>query len=264
MAKLAVITGAASGIGKATAFKFADEGIDLVLVDRSEAVNQVAKEILDMGDEVLTFVGDVTDRAFRQRVFAETVRNLGVPSILVPAAGVVRDNFAVKLDKTSGDFELYCEEWFDLVVNINLKAVAYWAMEFTRQIARKRKDLKAWDGSKEPQEGAIVFIGSICSQGNAGQIAYVATKSALVGMCQGLQQEWLRKYGIRCTIVHPGFTDTEMLKGIKPEKLAAILETIPIGRLLRAEEVAETIYNAASNESFTGSVIIDGGWRQKV
>src|SRR5437762_12317299 len=132
--KVAVVTGAGSGIGQAAALDLAGREVAaLALVDRSDAVQQVAAGINDRAKKTLAhaFVGDATQPEFRRRVFDEIQQKTDglVARICIPAAGITRDTLSVRLDKTTGAASIYPEELFRLVTEVNLIAPTYWALE---------------------------------------------------------------------------------------------------------------------------------------
>lgn len=187
--KVAVVTGAGSGIGQAAAFELANRGVRVIaLVDRSDAVHSLSQQIRQMPGQppAMPFVGDTTDSDFRRRVFDELVHTAGAVNICVPAAGITRDALAVRLDKSSGKVTVCPEEYFRLVVEVNLIAPAYWALEMVARVAEDRvqRGLGKWTPNGNIQ-GTIIFIGSISSQGNKGQIAnaicFMISNSAVSG-----------------------------------------------------------------------------------
>ncbi len=194
---VAVITGAAGGIGRALALELVKREIGgLALVDQSESVQQVVKAVNDLAQEAVAFGynGDVTDSDFRKRVYREMEEKCGTVSICVPAAGITRDNLAVKMDKQTQQVTIYPIETFRQVVEVNLIAPIYWALEMVAGVAegRAQEGLKRWQPT-EPLQGMVVFIGSVSSLGNKGQIAYAATKAGLEGAAATLRRR-----------VHPG------------------------------------------------------------
>ncbi len=217
--KIALLTGAGSGIGQAASIELAHRGVRaLALVDRSAAVEQVGRQINDLiSQEIsLPFVGDTTDGQFRRHVYDEVQRRAGIVQICVPAAGITRDAIAVKLDKVTGKAQIYPEETFRLVQEVNLVAPTYWALEMVARIAedRHRRGKGKWSSEEEKLQGTVVFIGSVSSLGNKGQIAYAATKRGLEGAASTLMKEGMY-YGVKCAVIHPGFTDTPMVSRLE-------------------------------------------------
>jgi len=191
--KVAVVTGAASGIGEATSIELAKRGVKaLALVDRSDRVLQVARMVNDTAGRSVAegFIGDTTEFKFRTGVFDQVVAKHGVVSICVPAAGITRDALAVKVDKETSKTVLYPEENFRQVLEVNLIAPVFWALEMVARIAeeRQRRKLGRWE-PKEKLWGTVVFLGSVSSQGNKGQISYAASKAGLEGAASTLTKE---------------------------------------------------------------------------
>jgi NAD(P)-dependent dehydrogenase (short-subunit alcohol dehydrogenase family) len=262
--KVAVVTGAGSGIGQAVAVELAERGVRAIgLVDRSENVLRVARTINDMAGGAVAegLIGDTTDGEFRRKVFDLLQARHGVVSICVPAAGITRDQLAVKVEKETGKAAIYPQEFFRLVLEVNLAAPVYWAMEMIARIAedRHRKGLKRWESS-EGVQGTIVFIGSISSQGIPGQISYSATKAGLEGAAATLAKE-ATYYGVRATVIHPGFTDTPMVRALGEEYIQKyILPFTQLKRLIQPEEIADAIYFLISNSAVSGELWADAGW----
>jgi 3-oxoacyl-[acyl-carrier protein] reductase len=262
--KVAVITGAGSGIGQSVAVELAERGVKaLGLVDRSENVLRVARTINDMAGGAVAegMIGDTTDADFRRKVYDLLQTKHGVVSICVPAAGITRDQLAVKVEKETGRANIYPQGNFEQVVNVNLIAPVYWAMEMIARIAedRHRKSLKKWEAA-EGVQGTIVFIGSISSQGIPGQVSYAATKAGLEGAAATLAKE-ATYYGVRATVIHPGFTDTPMVRALGEEYIQKyILPFTQLKRLIEPEEIADAIYFLISNSAVSGELWADAGW----
>ncbi len=263
--KLAVVTGAGSGIGLAVSLELARRGAGgVALVDRTNAVNRVAASINEFtGGHVpaCAYVGDVTDAAFRRSVYDRVCREHGVPRICVPAAGITRDSLAAKLDRETGKAELYPIEDFRQVVEVNLTAPVYWALEMVGRIAEQRhsQGLGQWK-PEEHTQGTVIFLGSVSSHGNKGQIAYAATKAGLEGAAATLTKEAIY-HGVRCGVIHPGYTDTPMVRALGEEFIRdRILPYTQLRRLIRSEEIADAICFMISNSAVSGELWADAGW----
>ena len=262
--KVAIITGAASGIGRAAAMELKKHGIgSIALVDMADSVHEVAAELnaADGSDTVRAFQGDTTDEAFRKRVFEKTRRDFGVVNICVPAAGITRDALAVRVNKEKGKANIYPIENFRQVLEVNLIASIYWALELVAQMAEDRfsRGVKQW-APDEGVQGVIVFIGSVSSQGNKGQISYATGKVGLEGAASTLMKEAMY-YGVRCTVIHPGFTDTPMVRALGEDYINNhVIPATQIGRLIRPEEIADAICFPIRNSAVSGQLWADAGW----
>ncbi|HTT09214.1 MAG TPA: SDR family NAD(P)-dependent oxidoreductase [Gammaproteobacteria bacterium] len=261
---MAVITGAGSGIGCALATELAGRGMKAIgLIDLSDGLAEVCAKInKETGRAVAhPFKGNTTDVEFRKQVFDAMESQHGTVTICVPAAGITRDDLAVRVDKATGKARVYPVENFRLVLEVNLVAPVYWAMEMVARIAedRLRKGLKRWTPSERIQ-GTVVFIGSISSQGNKGQISYASTKAGLEGAAATLTKEAIF-HGVRCGVIHPGFTDTPMVRALGAEYIERnILPFTQLGRLIRTEEIADAICFMISNSAVSGELWADAGW----
>lgn len=238
--KVAIVTGAARGIGKATAQRFAREGAWVILADiETEEAQKAAREIDRDGSRCESFFLDACDFDSARQLVAEVHHRHGRIDILVNNAGIVRD---VQLLKMTG-------QDFKSVLDVNLKG----AFNCTRAVAPILVD----QGS-----GRILNAASVVAlYGNFGQTSYVASKAGVIGMTRVWARELGRK-GVCVNAVAPGFIDTRMVDGI-PEKVRLELEKkIPLGRLGRPEEVASVYLFLASDEAsyINGAVIsVDGG-----
>lgn len=262
--RVALVTGAGSGIGAAASLELANRGARaVVLVDRRDQVYDVADTInSQVGRQVAEVkVGDTTNDTFRNQVFEDITARHGVVSICVPAAGITRDALAVKLDKESGRADPYSISVFREVTEVNLIAPIYWAIEMVAKIAEDRwkRGKKQWKPEEEVQ-GAIMFIGSVSSQGNKGQISYAVAKAGLEGAAATLTKEAMF-YGVRCGIIHPGFTDTPLLRSLGEEYIAKnVLPYTQLKRLIRPDEIADAICFMISNSAVSGELWADAGW----
>jgi NAD(P)-dependent dehydrogenase (short-subunit alcohol dehydrogenase family) len=262
--KCAVVTGAASGIGQAVAMELAERGARAVaLVDRSEDVLRVAWTINDRMEIPLAeaMIGDTTDEAFRVKTFDLMCAKYGPPAVCIPAAAITRDRLAVKTDKATGKITTYPIEDFRQVLEVNLVAPVYWGIEMVARIAERRRALGK--GRWEPTEGVqgtVIFIGSVSSSGNPGQIAYSATKAALEGAAATLAKE-ATYHGVRFAVIHPGFTDTPMVRALGQEYIEKnILPYTQLKRLIDPTEIADAIYFMICNSAVSGELWADAGW----
>jgi 3-oxoacyl-[acyl-carrier protein] reductase len=264
--KVALVTGAGSGIGLATATELARRGVSgLALVDRADSVREVAAQINDRANNPLlahAFTGDVTQADFRRKVYDEISKKVGVVRICVPAAGITRDSLAVRLDKTTGKAEIYAEETFRQVLEVNLLAPTYWVCEMVARIAedRQARGTAKWDPKTEKLQGTAIFIGSVSSLGNKGQVAYAATKRGLEGVAATLMKEAMF-YGVKCAVIHPGFTDTPMVQALGDKFIDEhILQSTQLKRLIRPGEIADAICFMVVNSAVSGELWCDAGW----
>ena len=238
--KVAIITGAARGIGQATALKFAAEGARVVICDIDAAgVEAVVEEIRHSGGDAIGFEVDVTDRASIDRMVQGVMERHGRIDTLVNNAGIVAD---AQLKKMS-------DAQFDRVIDINLKG--------TYNCARAVVDIMI--GQKS---GVILNASSVVGlYGNFGQTNYAASKFGVIGMVKTWARE-LGRSGIRAVAVCPGFVETPILASVPDKVLKAMTERVPLGRLAKPEEIANTYAFLASDEAsyINGAVIeVSGG-----
>jgi NAD(P)-dependent dehydrogenase (short-subunit alcohol dehydrogenase family) len=262
--KVAVVTGAASGIGYAVCLQLARRGAKTVaMVDLTESLNEAAEKVNQEANRevAVPYVGDVTDVAFRKSVYQELRDKHGTVNICVPAAGITRDNLSLRINKETGKADIYPIETFRTVIEVNLIAPTYWALEMVGILAeeRKRQNLGRWKPD-EGIQGTVVFIGSVSSQGNKGQISYASTKAGLEGAAATLMKEAIF-FGVRCGVIHPGFTDTPMVRALGEDYIEKhILPDTQLGRLIRPEEIADAICFMITNAAISGEIWADAGW----
>lgn len=262
--KTAVVTGAASGIGLATCEAMANEGVaGIAMVDRSAAVHDAAQKLnTRIGREIaLPFVGDVTSQDFRRGVFATMHQKFGTVHLCVPAAGITKDRLSLKLNKETGKADIYPLDDMRTLLDINLIAPIYWAIETLASIAedRSRRGVGRWDPA-EGAQGCVVMIGSVSSTGNKGQISYATAKAGLEGAQATLAKEAIY-FGVRCAIIHPGYTDTPMVRALGEEFIKEqILPHTQLRRLCRPSEIADAIVFMMKNSAVSGSLWVDAGW----
>jgi NAD(P)-dependent dehydrogenase (short-subunit alcohol dehydrogenase family) len=147
------------------------------------------------------------------------------------------------------------------VVDVNLIAPVYWALEMVARIAEGRaaNGLKRWN-AEEGIQGSVVFIGSISSQGNRGQVSYASTKAGLEGAAATIMKEAIF-HGVRCSVIHPGFTDTPMVRALGEDYVGKnILPYTQLGRLIKPEEIADAICFMLTNAAVSGELWVDAGW----
>jgi len=261
---IAVITGAAGGIGRALAFELVNRKASaMALVDRNQAAHEITRAVNELAQKQLAvgYVGDVTDAPFRTHVYEDMLSKHGRINVCVAAAGITRDSLAVKIEKQTHRISIYPVETFREVLEVNLVAPVYWALEMVAGIAEERakKGLKRWEPT-EPMQGAIVLIGSVSSLGNKGQIAYATTKAGLEGAAATLMLEAIF-HGVRCGIIHPGYTDTPMVRALGDKFIVEnIIPKTQIRRLIQPEEIADAICFMVSNTAVSGSLWADAGW----
>ena len=238
--KVAIITGSARGIGRATALAFAAAGAQVIVCDMDVAGGeQTAADIRAAGGRALFVQVNVTERASVDALVQTVQAQFGRIDVLVNNAGVLRDHSLLKMT----------EQEFDFVINVNLKGV----FNCTQAIA----PLMVAQGS-----GAIISASSVVGvYGNYGQTNYVASKAGVIGMTKVWARE-LGPKGVRVNAVAPGFISTEMLAGIPDKVMEELKAKISLRRLGRPEDIANAYVFLASDEAayITGHVLhVDGG-----
>ena len=238
--KVAIVTGAAAGIGKATARRFAQEGCKVASWDIKDAAPEAGGIFLKV---------DVTNAASVESAMEETVRALGPLHALGNNAGILRDGQLVKI-KEGEIAGLMSGEQFDSVIAVNLRGV------FVVTRAAATRMIQAGAG------GVILNAASVVAlYGNFGQTNYVASKAGVIGMTRVWARE-LGRYAIRVNAVAPGIIDTDMMRAV-PEKIRESLRThTPLGRMGEAEDIANAyLWLASDAASFvSGAVLsVDGG-----
>ena len=238
--KVAIITGAGRGIGHATALKFGAEGAIVIACDiNADQAQQTAGDVAEAGGEAMGYQMDVRDKEGIARMVEAVVRKYGRIDCLVNNAGIVQDATLKNMS----------EAQFDDVIEINLKGV----YNCTKAVV---------DTMLKQQSGVILNASSIVGlYGNFGQTNYAASKFGVIGMVKTWARELGRK-GIRANAVCPGFVLTPILSKIPEKVLKALEERVPLGRLARPEEIANTFAFLASDEAsyINGAVIeVSGG-----
>lgn len=244
--KVAMITGGAAGIGKATAQVFAREGAKVVICDVSEELGSAL--VKELGPDAQFNKVDVCNRAEVQQWVDGVVDRFGKVDILVNNAGITRDAQFIKM-KDGELVKQMSEEAFDSVISVNLKGVFNCSQAVAPYMVKQ-------------QGGVILNASSVVGlYGNFGQTNYVATKAGVVGMTKVWARE-LGKYGIRVNAVAPGFIMTEMVAKMPEEVLAGMRAKTPLGRLGEPEDIANTYLWLSTDEAsyINGTTIsVDGG-----
>ena len=238
--RVALVTGAARGIGAATALALAEAGARVALVDRDgEGIERTADAIGRAGSDALAIPADVTDAPAMERAVDAVVAEWGRLDVLVNNAGIVRD---ATLGKVSDD------DW-EATLDVNLRGT----MIGTRAALRPMRAAGT---------GRILSATSVVARmGNYGQTAYAASKGGIIGMTRAWARE-LGPLGITANAVAPGFIDTDMSRGVPEKVLSGLLKRTAAGRLGRPEEVAAVyVFLASDLASFiNGAVVgVDGG-----
>ena len=234
--KVAIITGAGSGLGKAGAVKFAKEGAKVIIADYDDkAGKEVEKEIKEMGNEAYFIHVDVSDWDDVQKMVDETIKKYDTIDILVNNAGVTADSFLVKMDH---------KQW-DKVIDINLKGV----FNCTKAVAPIMMD---------KQKGKIINTSSVVGeQGNVGQTNYSATKAGVIGMTKTWAKE-LGAKGINVNAVAPGYIMTEMVAEVPEKILNRLRDKVPFKKLGQPEDIAEAyLYLASPAADYCNGTILD-------
>jgi 3-oxoacyl-[acyl-carrier protein] reductase len=237
--KVALITGAAGGIGLATAKRFAREGAIVAVNDMNEAAGkQEVADICAEGGRAEFFYGSVTDIEFIKHMMKDIVKHYGKLDILVNNAGVLRDAMSHKMTET---------EW-DTVLDIHLKGTFFCCRT-------------AFEHMKHQHSGRIINTSSTSAHGNIGQANYSAAKAGIIGLTRTLALEYAR-YHVLVNAVAPGYISTSMTAAIPSHVHEAVVNRIPLKRKGEPDEIANLHLFLASDESsyITGQVIfVDGG-----
>jgi len=247
--KVVIVTGAAAGIGRATALAFAREGARVAAWDLSGAKGaEISEEIQRAGADALFAKVDVTDGAAVSAATDAVVKQWGRIDVLVNNAGIVRDAQLVKV-KDGAVVSTMTDEAWDAVINVNLKGVFL----CTRAVV---PHMIAAGG------GVILSASSVVGlYGNFGQTNYSATKGGLITMTKTWARE-LGRYKIRVNAVAPGFISTEILAAMPEKVIEGMVARTPLGRMGKPEDIAGTyVWLASDAASFVhGAVIsVDGG-----
>lgn len=235
--KVVIITGAARGIGYAIAETFVAEGAKVIVIDISQdAVNAAVEKL---GANATGFVGNVTDSAGMEAIFAEVASKFGGIDCLINNAGVTRDNLMLRMKE---------EEW-QLVLDINLKGAFICTQKVFKHMMKARK-------------GSIINMASVIGlMGNAGQANYAASKGGLIAFTKSCAKEFAGR-AVRVNAIAPGFIETEMTAALSAEVRAEYAKVIPLQKMGNPTDVANLCLFLAGDASayITGQTIaVDGG-----
>ena len=238
--KVALVTGATRGIGRAIALELAQTGATVIGTATSEnGADTISAFLQEAGCTGKGMVLDVTDDAALEQVIDTIENEFGAPDILVNNAGITRDNLLMRMKD---------EEWDD-IINTNLTPVFKLSKRCLRAMTKKR-----W--------GRIITITSVVgAMGNAGQTNYAAAKAGVIGFSKSLARE-VGARGVTVNTVAPGFIDTDMTSGLPEAHKTALLEQVPVKRLGEAEEIAAAVAYLASLKAgyVTGETLhVNGG-----
>lgn len=239
--RVALVTGASRGIGRATAVLLAQHGAIVAVNYNSSAgpAEEVVQEIVAAGGQATAFAADVADAAAAEKLIAEVVAKFGKLDILVNNAGITRDNLLMRMT---------LDEW-DSVFNTNLRSMFVCCKAAMRGMLRQRS-------------GRIINLTSVVGMsGNGGQANYAAAKAGVIGFTKSLARE-VASRSITVNAVAPGYIETDIVAGIPDNLKAEMLKTIPLERPGQPQEVADAIAFLASDRAayITGQVIgVNGG-----
>lgn len=238
--KVALVTGAAQGIGKAIALLLAKEGAKVGVADLNlVGAEETCREILALPGEALAIGGNVAAAQDAEQMVQSVLDKFGRLDILVNNAGITRDQVLLRMKE---------EDW-DLVLAVNLKGAFHLTKAALRTFLKQRG-------------GKIVNIASVTGQmGNAGQANYAASKAGLIGFTKSIAREYASR-NIQVNAVAPGFVDTPMSQAIPAKERDFLIKQIPMERLGKPEDVAEAVLFLASPAAdyITGQVLnVNGG-----
>ncbi len=235
--KVALITGASRGIGKAIALKFASQGASVAFSDLNRDENMLAteNELNDLGVKAKGYASNAASFADSEKLIADVVNDFGRIDILVNNAGITRDNLLLRMTE---------QDW-DAVIAVNLKSVFNLTKAVQRTMIKQRG-------------GSIINMSSVVGvNGNAGQSNYSASKAGMIGFTKSIAQE-LGSRNIRCNAIAPGFIETEMTHKLPENVREEWIKTIPLRRSGKPEDVANVaVFLASELSSYVSGQVIN-------
>ena len=247
-----VITGAASGIGEATAIALAAAGAKVVLGDMNEEkLTAVKQTIIANGGQAAATVLNVTDESSVQSFMDFAVAQFGRINVVLACAGIIRDSFLITPDRETGKVKKFMttDQWKQ-VIDVNMTGVF-----LTLREAAIRMVDNGW-------EGVLIPISSINKSGELGQLNYASTKASVALWPKILAGEFHARgiKNIRIAAIAPGYVETPLLMAIKPEILQGIINEIPVGRLVKTDEIVATVRFILENSAIHGTPLeVSGG-----
>jgi len=247
--RVAVITGAARGIGRGIALRFAQQGANIALLDLDpQALEGTRKECAAHGVTARAYTANVAKEDDVTRTMTAVVQDFGSLDILINNAGIIRDALMVKAKNGEILDKMSLAQW-QAVIDVNLTGVFLCAREAAERM------IKAGKG------GVIVSISSISRHGNAGQTNYSAAKAGVTAMTVVWAKE-LARFNIRAGAIAPGFIATDIVSTMRPEILEKALRSVPLQRPGTPDEIARAAQFIVEDDYFTGRCLdLDGGMR---
>lgn len=234
--KIALITGASRGIGKAIALKFAEQGANVAFSDlnRDENMEVLEKELSDLGVKGTGYASDASSLAQSEKLVEDVISDFGSVDILVNNAGITRDGLLMRMEE---------KDW-DIIMAVNLKSVFNLTKAVQRSMLKQRS-------------GSIINMSSVVGvNGNGGQSNYSASKAGIIGFTKSIAKE-LGSRNIRCNAIAPGFIETEMTATLQDDVRDEWIQSIPLKRGGKPEDVADvcTFLGSDLSSYVTGQVI---------
>ena len=245
----ALVTGGASGMGRCFALELAKAGADVAFCDvNGEGIRETEEMGQDLPGKVVGFQADVSNEQVVTGLIKSSTEALGGLNVLVNNAGLFRDALLVKKDRETGEIRKMSLESWQKVIDVDLTGPFLCTREFA---------IHCIESATKP--AVVINISSISRHGNPGQSNYSAAKAGLVADTAVWGKE-LARYGIRVGAIAPGFVDTPILQGMRPEVLEAMVKPVPLRRVGTPEELYSAVRFIIDCDYFTGRCIdVDGG-----